>query len=262
MTAPLRVLAVTRGHNFERNAFTAMLDALPGVEVSQVEQPAAQTFFRAENASEWDAFLMYDMPGYTFHRDHSPVDLHEPPSRFREDFEGLVAAGHGFVFLHHALASWPTWPEYSALIGGRFRFVPGDGQPDSGYRHEVDQRIRVLDRSHPITAGVDAEFALRDETYLCAVDEGVHPLLATDVPLDTTTHYSTYNAVQGRRDTNDGWSHEPGSGVVGWVKPHDTSRIAYLQFGDGPSAYGNENFRRLLTNALTWAAGASPEASP
>ena len=33
-----------------------------------------------------------------------------------------------------------------------------------------------------------------------------------------------------------------------------TSPVAYLQPGHGPTAYANPNFRRLLANAIRWAA--------
>lgn len=33
------------------------------------------------------------------------------------------------------------------------------------------------------------------------------------------------------------------------------SRVAYLLLGHGPSAYGDANYRRLLANAIRWAAG-------
>ncbi|MCZ4588776.1 ThuA domain-containing protein [Rhodococcus opacus] len=249
-----RVLAVTRGHKFERNGFAAMLDGLDGLAVSQAEQPAAEAFFRPEIAGEWDAYLMYDMPGYTFHPDHSPPDLHEPSAEFRRNFLAAVERGHGFVFVHHALASWPTWPEYAGVMGGRFRFLRDEDAPDSGYRHEVNQTISVTDPVHPVTAGLVDGFEITDETYLCEVSPDIRPLLTTRSALTVDNHWSTWNAVLGRRDTNDGWHHEPGAGVVAWERPHDRSRIVYLQFGDGPSAYGNPSFQRLLHNALHWVA--------
>lgn len=226
-----------------------------------MEQPAAQTFFRPDVAAEWDAYLMYDMPGYTFHADHSSPEFHDPPAEFRRNFADVVDAGHGFVFLHHALASWPTWPLYAQTMGGRFRFVADRSGPDSGYRHEVEQRIEVVDRAHPVVAGLGEGFDICDETYLCEVGPDVRPLLRTTTELSTRTLWSTGNAVAGRRDTNDGWVHPPNSdGVVAWVVPHERSRIVYIQFGDGPSAFGNNSFRRLLTNALGWVAEASPSA--
>ena len=73
----------------------------------------------------------------------------------------LVEAGHGFVFLHHAIAGWPAWPEYGELIGGRFLYLPadvrGERKLDSGYRHDVTHQVSVL-AEHPVTAGVPETF--------------------------------------------------------------------------------------------------------
>jgi type 1 glutamine amidotransferase len=38
------------------------------------------------------------------------------------------------------------------------------------------------------------------------------------------------------------------------VKQAGNSRLAYLQFGDGPVTYGDANFRRIVRNTILWAA--------
>lgn len=58
----------------------------------------------------------------------------------------------------------------------------------------------------------------------------------------------------GRLNDNEGWDHAPGSPLVGWTREPGASRVVYLQFGDGPSAYGDANVRRLLGNAIGWVA--------
>lgn len=253
MCRPRQVLTVTKGHAYDRGAFSEMLDALAGIECTQVEQPAAQRHFAGGEPERWDAYLMYDMPGYVFKADHSPPDLFEPPEQFRSDFTRLVDRGHGFVFVHHALAAWPTWDEYGSIMGGRFRFVRDHGRPDSGYRHAVEQRISALGE-HPVVAGLEGGFTITDELYLAEVDdEVITPLLATDAELTDRTVWSTWNAVLGRRDTNDGWQHPDGAGVVAWIRDHPRSRIVYLQLGDNPAAFANPAYRRLLSNALHWA---------
>lgn len=252
MDDPLRVLVATKGHKYDRNAFGEMLDALDAVECTQVEQPAAQLHFAADAAEDWDAFLMYDMPGYVFKTDHTHPDLIDPPDRFRRDFSELVEAGHGFVFVHHAFASWPTWSEYGDIMGGRFRFVRDDEHLDSGYRHAVEQRITPV-VGHPVLKGLEDGFTITDELYLNEIHEdAVTPLLVTDAALTSSTLWSTWNAVLGRRDTNDGWEHPPGSGVVAWVREHPRSRIVYLQMGDSAAAFTNPAYRQLVANALRW----------
>jgi type 1 glutamine amidotransferase len=139
-------------------------------------------------------------------------------------------------------------------MGGRFRFVRDEAHPDSGYRHDVPQRIRVV-ADHPVVRGIGEGFTITDEVHLGDVDDSaITPLLVTDAELTDHTVWSAWNAVLGARDTSDGWSRPPGSGVVAWVRDHPRSRIVYLQFGDGPSAFGNEAYRTLLADALRWAA--------
>ncbi|NKY87590.1 ThuA domain-containing protein [Nocardia veterana] len=258
MTAPLQIMTVTKGHAYDRNAFSAMLDGLPGIECTQVEQPAAQRHFAGDEPSRWDAYLMYDMPGFRFDPDHSAPDLLDPPPEFRADFTSLVDRGHGFVFMHHALAAWPTWAEYAGVMGGRFRFVRDRENPDSGYRHAVEQRIVPISdaaATHPVLEGLQDGFDITDEVYLAQIhDADITPLLVTDAELTDRTVWSTWNAVVGKRDTNDGWQHPAGSGVVTWVREHPRSRIVYVQFGDSAEAFRNPAYRRLLTNALNWVA--------
>ena len=255
MRSPRQILAVTKGHGYDRNSFSDLLDVLPGIACTQVEQPAAQLHFSGAEPDRWDAYLLYDMPGFVFKSDHSHPDLLDPPQAYRDDFTSLVERGHGFVFMHHALAAWPTWEEYASIMGGRFRFLRDERRPDSGYRHDVEQRITPVTEAvgHPVLDGLHDGFTITDELYLAEIHHAdITPLLVTDAELTDRTLWSTWNAVIGRRDTNDGWEHPRGSGVVAWVRNHPRSRIAYLQFGDGAAAFGNPAFRRLLANALHW----------
>lgn len=253
-----RILLITKGHPFERDAFFGLFDALDGVEWTHVEQPAAQVFFDPALARDYDAFVLYDMPGIDF-RPGGP-EFSAPGETFARNFCALLDDGFGFVFLHHAIAGWPAWETYAETLGGRFLYVPGElrgtPRPDSGYRHQVEHRVRVL-REHPVTAGVPAEFEMTDELYLFEVFEDVvEPLLASDYAFVRDNFYSAARVVQeGKMFDNEGWEHPPGSNLVGWIRPHPASRIVYLQGGDDPVAYANPNYRTLLRNAIRWAAG-------
>lgn len=254
----LEALVVTRGHPFEAEPFFAMFDAMPGIRWTHREQPEAQDEFAVGPAAAWDAFVLYDMPGIQFHPDRGP-DFVEPDPAYRRRFMELVEAGHGFVFLHHAIAGWPAWPEYGDLIGGRFLYLPAQlrGRPrqDSGYRHDVNHRAQVL-RSHPVTEGVPDSFDITDELYLYEVfEDDVEPLLASDHAFVAENFYSAAHAVRDHRMfSNDGWHHDPGSRLIGWTRQVGNSRIVYLQCGDGPEAYANPWFRRLIWNAIRWVA--------
>lgn len=264
MADRLRVLLVVKGHPYHRQAFYDVFDADTGIEWTLVEQPAAQALFHPERAEGFDVFVMYDMPGITFTRADPPLRFTDPPADYVEGFEALLDAGKGMVFLHHAICSWPTWDRMAEIIGGRFHYAPatlrGVDYPDSGYLLDVEHHVEVVDPDHPICAGLGDGFDIVDELYQFPVfTDDVVPLLRTTFDVaDASKFYSPYQAISGRRDSNEGWTHPAGSPLVGWVKHAGSSPVAYLEFGDSPGAYANPNYRRALGNAIRWAA--SPEA--
>jgi type 1 glutamine amidotransferase len=259
---PMNVLVAAKGHPYLRDPFMAMFDTLPGIACSLVEQPAAQRLMNPDGMRDFDALVLYDMPGLDFAAPDPPAYV-EPAEAFKAGFLALLDQGKGVVALHHAIAGWPAWPDYAELLGGRFLYKPGalrgSDRPDSGYRHDVAHRAMLLDAAHPVTAGLPAQFDLEDELYLGEVFEDlVHPLLASDAAFTSDAFYSAEQAVAGRMFSNEGWAHPDGSSLIGWVKRARRSPLVYLQPGDGPPTYANPHYRRLVENAIRWVA--SPEA--
>lgn len=250
------ILLVTKGHPFEREPFFQVFDEMDDVNWTHVEQPAAQALFTREEAPRFDAFVMYDMPGIQFNPDGAP-DFLEPSERYKQNFLELLDAGHGFVFLHHAIAGWPAWDVYAEIIGGRFLYVAGSlrgkERQDSGYHHAVTHNVSVVG-DHPVTRGIPPSFAITDELYLFEVfiDE-VEPLLVSDYEFVAENFYSAAKVVlEQKMFNNDGWSHPRGPNLIGWTKTYGNSRIVYLQCGDDPVAYANPHYRRLIRNAVHW----------
>ncbi len=256
------ILLITKGHPFQRGAFFDLFDALPGVNYTHVEQPAAQAFFDPNLARPYDAFVLYDMPGIRF-RDGAAPDFVEPPAELTRNIEKLLEQGIGLVFLHHAVAGWPAWPEYAEIIGARFLYLPGElrGVPrqDSGYRHEVTHQVRVV-ADHPVTRDVPETFSITDELYLFEVfEDSVVPLLRSDHAFVQGNFYSAAKVVrEGKMFSNEGWQHTAGSNLIGWAKHYRNAPIVYLQCGDDPRAYENPHYQTLLGNAIEWVA--SPQA--
>lgn len=250
------ILLVTKGHPFERDAFFSLFDAMD-VNWTHVEQPAARVFFSPEFAADYDALVMYDMPGIAFKPGGPEFEV--PSEQYRRQLMALLEAGKGMVFMHHAIAGWPAWEEYAEIVGGRFLYMPaelrGEMKPDSGYRHKVQHEISVL-ADHPVTSGLPEHFSMTDELYLSEVfEDSVIPLLSSNYAFTRDNFYSaTYAVRDGKMFENDGWSHDDASRLVGWVKSYRNSPIAYVQGGDDPEAYESEHFRRLVENAIHWAA--------
>jgi len=250
------ILLITKGHPYEREAFYSVFDEMEGVDWTLVEQPAAKALFAPEQAAQYDAFVCYDMPGLDFSEEGCPRYI-DPGDSFKTHFRELLNQGHGFVFLHHAIAGWPAWPEYGDTVGGRFLYSPDTVRDrpclDSGYRHDVTHTVSVL-AEHPVTEGIPAQFEITDELYLYEVfEDEVEPLLSSNHRFEADNFYSAAKVVvEGKMFNNDGWEHPPGSQLIGWTKTVGKSRIVYLQCGDSPSAYNNPHYRRLLKNAIAW----------
>ncbi|MDG1066688.1 MAG: ThuA domain-containing protein [Luminiphilus sp.] len=253
----LSALVATKGHPYPRDAFSDCLDSLAGITSTIVEQPASQQFLNPSLAAPYDVLVFYDMPGVDFST--QPPTSTPPSEHLKENMNLLFEAGKGMVFLHHALASWPMWPEFGEIIGGRFFYNPQDcrGRPalDSGYRHEVKHDVSVASPNHPIAQGLPATFQLSDELYLCEVfEDSVEPLLRSSHDFVRENFYSAHHAVTGKMYCNDNWHPAQGSSLVGWTRQHKNSRIVYLQPGDGTATFGDPNYRLLLANAIRWAA--------
>lgn len=260
--ADLNVLVSVRGHPFERDLFSDIFEDMEGVAATFVDQPAAAQLMTPDGLDPYDVLCLYDMPGIDFRHEDKPRFV-EPPAALKEGLAAALDAGKGVVALHHAIAGWPAWSEYADWIGGRFLYrqgvLRGEERPDSGYRHDVEHQIsvelKVEEIFRPILDGVSDRFGLKDELYLSEIfADDVYPLLRSDFDFVEENFYSAARAVAGEMHSREGWAHDPGSNLVAWAKRARKSPLVYLQFGDGPETYANSNYRRLLQNALRWAA--------
>ena len=254
------LLVLSGGHPYEAEPFAALLASLAGWTVTHLIHPEAERLVGEGRAADADAVLFYDMPGYTFA--DGQVTARPPSEAFRRAIMARFAAGKGAVAMHHALAGWALWPEWSELLGGRFLYQPGEvrGQAhlDSGYRHDVAYIAHVVG-DHPVTAGLPGSFPVIDELYLArAFAEDIVPLIRARHDFVRDNFYSAAAAVAGRMFDNTGWDHPPGDACIAWTKQALAARLVYLQFGDGPATYANPYVRRVLANALDFVAS-SPD---
>ncbi|MGE0621546.1 MAG: ThuA domain-containing protein [Pseudomonadales bacterium] len=256
------VLVVTKGHAFAHDAFLEMFDAMPGVNATLVDQPAAQIVLQPEHAGDYQAVLFYDMsgiPGIGLTHDHAGADG-SPPERYRTAIEGLLERGTGLVLLNHATVSWPGWPLWRRISGSSFMLKRGmlDGAevPGSGYRGGhgplPNATVRLQPQgSHPVLEGLEAGFEITDELYLktAGFESAVLPLLRADYDF-VRPNFSPPPLAP--RDEQAAWDHPPGSDLVVWANAAGASPVVVSDLGDGPAAYASEGFRRLLHNALEW----------
>jgi len=150
----------------------------------------------------------------------------------REGLLDHVAAGGGYVGVHSASDLTSTvpddpedvidhmeepFPELRELIGGHFLNHP----EQSEYGVDV-----VAD--HPITEGVE-DFTVFDEPYQVDWDDHLTVLARMDHP--DLTDYPTV-----------------------WVNPAADGPVAYISPGHTDSTFETDEFRRLVRNAVAWAA--------
>lgn len=145
----------------------------------------------------------------------------------RAAFGAWVRDGGGFVGVHLAAGTEPSWDFFGELVGARFtrhpRFQPAV--------------VTVEDQRHPATAHLPAQWPFSDEWYefasnprgtvrvLASVDERCYDggTMGTDHPL--------------------AWCHENCGG-----------RSLYTSLGHADAAYADPQFRAHLAGALAWAA--------
>ena len=246
------LVVLSGGHPYEADAFADLLRSFDGWNVTHLVHPEAEHLVAEGSAANADAILFYDMPGYRF--ENGIVEVQAPSDAFKRALIGRFEAGRGAVAMHHAIAGWAAWPEWSEIIGGRFLYQPGEVRnrhvPDSGYRHDVRYRAKVVAR-HPLTEGLPSEFEIIDELYLAQIfEDSIEPLIRAEHDFVPSNFYSSAAAVAGRMFDNEGWDHAPGSNCVAWTKQARNANLAYLQFGDGPETYANPHVRKLISNAL------------
>ncbi len=269
---PIKVLFLSGYHPYDRENLYATFDSL-GEDITWVncKHPAAEAFYDPKVAAFFDVFLFYDAfmgapPGSM-----STPHWEPPTPEMQEGLKRMTQSGEkGFVFMHHALAAWThSWPAgvngnnaYLEMMGGAADWgtplanIRGKDYPVSGYRQQTEQHITIVDKQHPVTAGLDdgsGGFDIVDETYLCPMfEDSVHCLLRSSF-MPTADKF-----LHGPSGHHCGAGHPPGSNMTAWVKTAERSPVVYFQHGHDNIAWANRYFRTLLLNSIKWAA--SPEA--
>jgi len=208
-------LVITGGHEFDTIDFFNMFFALDGISVDTISQPGANAFLETDEIGKYDVLVFYDMW----------QDITEPQ---RIGFLKLLKEGKGIVFLHHSLVSYQEWKEFINIIGGRYHLenFMKDSSRLSGYEHDLDLQVKVLDKTHPVTFNMQ-DFQIHDEGYFNI------EMLPSAYPLLEVNHPSCAK-------------------YVAWANEYEKSRILYILLGHDKHAYQNESFRSLVENAVKW----------
>jgi len=143
-----------------------------------------------------------------------------------------LEAGKGLVVLHHALASYQDWPWWwKEVVGARYVLKETPDLGRSTYKHGVALTTRTV-AAHPVTQGIPDMYIV-DETYKNMwFSPDIEVLIRTD--------------------------EASSDGPLVWIGPYKKARVAVIQLGHGPEAHRHPHFRKLVHNAILWAAGRRP----
>jgi hypothetical protein len=209
-----QLAVVTGGHTYEVPPFVELFRDLQGVDFypQSLDEWSADT----ELAAGYDVVLFYTM--YQFARD---AELPWYQANIFSTLERLGNTEQGVLLLHHSLCAFPEWDFWDRLVGYTKR-----REVATNYDHQIP--IEVMDSDHPITRGI-ANWTLQDETYEMAsprAGDNNQILLATSHPHSMST--------------------------LAWARTFGKSRVFCYQSGHDHVAFADENFRRVLQNAIEW----------
>ena len=129
----------------------------------------------------------------------------------------FVHGGGGFLALHNAQGLYPPDGLYYELFGGDY----------GGHPEPYVFTIRVEDRNHPVTSGVE-DFEIFDEQH-------------------TVKYYLDREHLLLRSMARDNLA-----APAGWWREMGKGRFCYLAPGHTPDALGHPMMQRLMRNAARW----------
>ncbi|KHL25474.1 hypothetical protein PK98_01920 [Croceibacterium mercuriale] len=155
----------------------------------------------------------------------------------RAALAGFVARGGGVVALHAAGDGSHTDSWYAdTIIGAEYLGHPG------GIDQFQPARIIVDQPDHPAMAGITLPWSPVDEWYSYATSPAARGMVVL-ARIDEASY---------RPGTRLAMSVHP----VIWINPATEGRVLYSALGHNPDAYDDPNYRRILANAIGWAARA------
>lgn len=217
--------------------------ALAVIEQLGYESGAYDTFIRTDSniianeprkttgdpASGGPSLRLADAIFFLGHRD-VPIDEQQ-----KLELLAWVREGKGLVAAHTALTAFDSWPEFGALLGGRY-----DGHPWNTVAGTVINEAPDF----PATKHFARSFAFTDEFYQ-AKDfsrENARVLLRLDVS---------------KLPPNPQYHGKDGDLPLVWVKSYGKGRVFYSSFGHDQRVWDDRDVKQMYLEALKWALGLS-----
>ena len=148
-------------------------------------------------------------------REAGPVAWMQPEQE--EAIEQFVLAGGGFMPLHNAGWAYPWKGGYRRTMGGYY----------VGHPAIARFKVEVVNKNHPITAGVEPYEIVDEQHFLWFDYDRVEVLLVSQ-------------GQDGRQS------------VAGWAYEYGVGRVAYLANGHTLEILQHPTYQKLLRNAALW----------
>ena len=227
----IKVLVYTRNHvttgkGFVHDNIAASVTAVKelcaekGIACDSSDDPAV---FTAENLKNYQAVIFSNSNNEAF----------ADPAQSKA-FTAYVENGGGFVGIHSASGSERKNPDFKRILGGTFKW------------HTPNQKFTVVvaDKNHPSTATLPAEWAWKDEGYLCDMVPGLQVLLE----MDTTSV---------AKPPREKWAmkFEGNRFPLAWCHTVGKGRSFYTALGHDIASYSDPNLRNHIQGGMLWVLG-------
>lgn len=205
-------------HDWKKTApaLKGLLEADPRLRVDVIDDPAQ---LGAADLKPYAAIVLHYMNWEQAGPDRAAL------ARLKAHIEG----GAGLVLVHFACGAFQDWPDFVKLAGRVWdpKLRPHD--PHGAFR------VEVLDRTHPVTAGLES-FETTDELYTCLAGEPPVQMLATArSKVDQRDHPMAFTLRAGK------------------------GRVFHCVLGHDVPALTHPPAARLLRRGAAWSAGLTPE---
>ncbi|NBC36184.1 ThuA domain-containing protein [Novosphingobium sp. FSY-8] len=187
---------------------------------------------RGRNLDYFDAVLFYT---------NGELNLSETQKRDLLDF--VSKDGKGFIGVHTATATAPSWPEYAEMLGGAF-----DNHPWM----IANARIIVERPDFPAMKPFRTGMTLRDEHYQMLPTPYARDKVDVLARLDTRSVNLAAPMVH-RKD---------GDFPVAWIKGYGSGRVFYTGLGHTDAAWDDPRIRTMMVEAIRWAINGGQTARP
>lgn len=133
-----------------------------------------------------------------------------------------LEGGGGVLAMHTAIICFDDWPEWTAALGGAWRWGRSSHPPLG------ELAVEVAAPRHPLVAGL-GDFSIVDERY-SDLDRGPDDALLV-----------------------------AGGQPLLWAREHGNGRVVYDALGHHPPSYAVPEHREIVRRAIRWASGAEAE---